>query len=215
MKKDQPAEPAEDIPAWFMTYSDVITLLMTFFILLLTFASTEPEKYDKITVAFSGKAAATGIAGHEHDKLDRDSWSKRIRPRAARVALTGSEMPHIESSASLTPKGEGIESVNEKESEKDVMHSYSFELPLGSLMNENNNLTTLGTKIAYKLAKQLRGLPIHCAIERPEGSLPDASVSFAEYLYEVERARPGQVAVAFNRAVSANSIRFVIERYER
>ena len=45
-------EPKDDIPAWFMTYSDVITLLMTFFILLLTFATTEPERFRKIDIVF-------------------------------------------------------------------------------------------------------------------------------------------------------------------
>ena len=37
-----------EVPTWFMTYSDVITLLMTFFILLLTFATNEPESFERM-----------------------------------------------------------------------------------------------------------------------------------------------------------------------
>lgn len=215
MKKDQPAAPPEDIPAWFMTYSDVITLLMTFFILLLTFSSTEPEKYEKITAVFAGKAGATGIAGHPHKKIDRDSWTKRIRPRAARIALDGSEMPPIDSEPVSKAKGEGVKTVSDEEAQKDVMKTYSFELPLGSVVKPSNKLTSLGTQIASKLAKQLRKLPVHVAIERPEGATSESAIHFAEHLYRVENTRPGQVAVAFDRGVSANSIRFVIERYEQ
>ena len=41
MREKQPPPKPDEIPAWFMTYSDVITLLMTFFILLLTFATQD------------------------------------------------------------------------------------------------------------------------------------------------------------------------------
>ena len=43
-----------------MTFSDVITLLMTFFILLLTFATNEPESFSRIeTSMFGGGGTGT------------------------------------------------------------------------------------------------------------------------------------------------------------
>ncbi|MEZ6145736.1 MAG: flagellar motor protein MotB [Planctomycetaceae bacterium] len=76
---DKPA----DVPAWFMTYSDVITLLMTFFILLLTFATNEPENFERMQVAMFGGGSATGLAGHNDEAIDRDSLLLRIRPKTA------------------------------------------------------------------------------------------------------------------------------------
>ena len=55
-----------------MTYSDVITLLMTFFILLLTFATTEPERFEKSISSTFAKGAATGTVGNKIDDIDKD-----------------------------------------------------------------------------------------------------------------------------------------------
>ncbi|WP_027183613.1 OmpA/MotB family protein [Desulfovibrio inopinatus] len=37
--------PAEGLPLWMATYSDMVTLLLTFFVLLLTFANMDAEKF--------------------------------------------------------------------------------------------------------------------------------------------------------------------------
>jgi len=63
MARDKPEEPnSGDIPAWFMTYSDVITLLMTFFILLMTFSTTEPENFGRMQVVMFGGGNSSGVA---------------------------------------------------------------------------------------------------------------------------------------------------------
>ncbi len=214
-KKEISADPPEDIPAWFMTYSDVITLLMTFFILLLTFSTTEPERFEKVTSKLFGSSGATGVAGHAHDQLDRNSWSQRVRPRAARIAMQGSEMPPITREPSGATVGRGLEAANEEQAQKDVMRSYSFEVPLSLLVNQNQNLTQKGMQVAAKLSSQLRALPVHCAIELSNRSMSNCATALAHYLYHVEKTRPGQVGVGFADDVESNAVRFVIERYER
>jgi chemotaxis protein MotB len=81
--------PKDDIPAWFMTYSDVITLLMTFFILLLTFSTTEPERFEKVRSTTFTAGGATGLVGPKIEGPPNDSWVNRVRPPAARLALGG------------------------------------------------------------------------------------------------------------------------------
>ena len=83
-KKDCCPPQVGDVPVWFMTYSDVITLLMTFFILLLTFASSEPEKFRRMQSVMFGGASGTGSAGGELDALDNDAYVLRQRPPASR-----------------------------------------------------------------------------------------------------------------------------------
>ena len=213
-KNEVPADPPEDIPAWFMTYSDVITLLMTFFILLLTFSTTEPERFEKVTQTIFGSDGATGINGHKHDKLDRDAWSKRVRPRAARIAMDGSEMPPITSDPASKSKGRGLEAATDEEKKKDIMKSYSFVMPLPELVNENLNLTQRGLQVTAKLSPQLRSLPVHCAIEFSTKSMADRATALTHHLYHVEKTRPGQVGVGFVDDLESNLVRFVIERYE-
>lgn len=214
-KEKAPPPPPEDIPAWFMTYSDVITLLMTFFILLLTFSTTEPEKFDKVQISAFGSAGATGVAGHENDGLEKQAWVQRIRPRASRIAMNGSEIPPMLDEPSSQSVGRGLETVNDEEAEKDVMTTNSFEVPVAPLVSENANLTPRGMEIASMLAEQLRPLPVHCSIEFSNTELLEQTTRFLVHLYDVELVRPGQVGVAKTDGVSSDSIRFVMERYEK
>ena len=209
------SDPPEDIPAWFMTYSDVITLLMTFFILLLTFSTTEPERFERVSNTFAGNAGATGTAGHKHDKLDKDSWSKRVRPRAARIVLSGSEIPPIINDPLSAASGAGLEAVKEEDAKRDVMRVHSFSAPLADLVNENGKLTRKGTTVASQLAGQLRKLPVHCAIEVSNREMKERITAFADYLYHTENVRPGQVAVGFHDQVNSNAVQFTMERYEQ
>ncbi len=214
MSADTPEEPKSDIPAWFMTYSDVITLLMTFFILLLTFSTTEPEKFDRVVYSFKGAAGASGVAGHPHDGLDKDSWSKRVRPRAARIAMQGSEMPPVLSDMGQMPKGSGLKSVTKEEADKDVMRTYSFELPISQVLTDAGDMSRQAIAIATQLAEQLKVFPLHCALEVHPATDPKVAVVFADHLYHSQFARPGQVAVGKDREVGSDALRFVLERYE-
>ena len=70
-KEKLPPPPPDDIPAWFMTYSDVITLLMTFFILLLTFSTTEPERFEKVQTAVHQSGGASSMVGPVSEGIDQ------------------------------------------------------------------------------------------------------------------------------------------------
>ncbi|MEM0925060.1 MAG: flagellar motor protein MotB [Planctomycetota bacterium] len=214
MANDAPPDQPDDIPAWFMTYSDVITLLMTFFILLLTFATTEPERFEKVTVSVFGSSGATGVAGHKHDQLDRNSWSQRIRPRAARIAMQGSEMPPINNDPPKKAVGNGLETISEEMASKDVMKSFVFELPVNKLVNRNLKVTTSGQQVAAKLSSQLRSLSIHCAFEISSEADAERITAFAHHLYHVEGARPGQVGVGFTSDVTSKTVRIILEHYD-
>ena len=59
-----PEECPEGIPAWMATFADLVTLLLTFFVLLLSFAKTESAKYEaalgSIRNAFGGNVLQKG-----------------------------------------------------------------------------------------------------------------------------------------------------------
>lgn len=214
MKKEAAADPPEDIPAWFMTYSDVITLLMTFFILLLTFATTEPEKFEKSTAKFFGAAGSSGLVGYEQKKLDDDSWVKRMRPRAARMAMQGSEMPPLTQDPVSFSSDSGMNAATEEEAKRDVMKSYAIDANLDELVSDQMQVTRKGVLIAGKLAPQLKAMPVHIALEVSPGKSSAKATTLAHHLFHVERVRPGQVSVGCADDIETGKIRFVIERYE-
>ncbi|MBL7666072.1 MAG: OmpA family protein [Bacteriovoracaceae bacterium] len=59
-----PQCPPEGLPGWMATFSDMVTLLLTFFVLLLSFAKTETDKYKaavgSLRKAFGGNTKSFG-----------------------------------------------------------------------------------------------------------------------------------------------------------
>ena len=56
----KPETPREEgSPAWMNTYGDMVTLLLTFFLLLFSFSNVDAEKWKAIVLAFSGKTEIT------------------------------------------------------------------------------------------------------------------------------------------------------------
>ncbi|QEG23377.1 flagellar motor protein MotB [Mariniblastus fucicola] len=216
MAREKPPEPPpEDIPVWFMTYSDVITLLMTFFILLLTFSTTEPEKFDKVQPSSFGSSGATGIVGHVHERMDNKSWVERIRPRAARIAINGSEIPPMNTAPQDRASGLGIESASEEEAEKDVMTTNSFKMKFNRLVNNNGNVTPRGIALASLLTQQLRSMPVHCSIRFANQGDSKRATAFLLHLYEVHGVRPGQVGIGWADNLQSDLVAFDMERYEQ
>lgn len=55
MARRKPAPPEEEgAPAWMNTYGDMVTLLLTFFVLLFSFSSINVQKWKEIVLSFSG-----------------------------------------------------------------------------------------------------------------------------------------------------------------
>lgn len=208
-------EEPDDIPAWFMTYSDVITLLMTFFILLLTFSSTEPEQYERVQMSVMGSDSATGVAGVEQTQMDLDSAFKRFRPRAARIAIHGSEMPPMTQDPERSPSGNGLKSPDKKQAKIDVMKAYSTKIPIQTVSVDGKDLTQWAKNFSGVVSTQLRRLPVHCAVEFSSEYGRDAGLLFFEILTQRDGVRPGQVAVSYTPDVSSDMMRITIERYEQ
>ncbi|MFK7765622.1 MAG: flagellar motor protein MotB [Mariniblastus sp.] len=210
----KPKKPPDDIPAWFMTYSDVITLLMTFFILLLTFATTEPERFERTVSSTFSAGGATGVAGEKMDGVPKDSWISRVRPPSARISMRGAEMPPITRPASKAAFGEGLRSLNEEEQKQNELTSHSFELQAAELFDFEGNLTPQGTQICSALANQLEALPFQAALQFSDEKQMQDLTGMMEHLFRVEKIRPGQLSMNFvKHGLAKDRIRVLIKRY--
>ena len=76
-KKPEPPEE-EGAPAWMNTYGDMVTLLLTFFVLLFSFSTIDAQKWEEIVSSLSGtpfvaiQALDPGAA--EGQPADETSW---------------------------------------------------------------------------------------------------------------------------------------------
>jgi len=216
MARDKkPPDPPVDIPAWFMTYSDVITLLMTFFILLLTFATTEPERFEKSTSVTFSSGSGTGTAGKKMKSMDNESWTRRIRPNSARIAMRGAEMPAIIKDSAAASFGEGMKALTEEEKKQNELTSHSFDIPAIQLFDSKGNLTMKGQQICRMLSNQLRDLPFQASIQYRDKAHADNLAAMMEHLFHTEKTRPGQLAMTVVKTPDLNpkNIRIIVKRF--
>lgn len=216
-REKPPEEPGDDIPAWFMTYSDVITLLMTFFILLLTFATTEPERFEKSISTMFASGSATGIAGEKMKQIDRDSFVNRLRVPASRIAMRGASMPPITHEPADETFGKGLRMLNDEEQKENELTSHYFDIPLSTLFEREGGLSEAGITTLRQLSHQLREMPFRaniCYVDR-DIAIPVAEI--LHYMFHIEKTRPGQVGMSLIQArdLPPRRIRVVIERFSQ
>jgi len=84
--------PVEDdgpsVPAWMLTYADTVTLLMTFFVMLMSFSTLDQEEYSKVRGALQGHLGVIG-----EGRFDRDGLLLRRDMESGRVFVDGYENP--------------------------------------------------------------------------------------------------------------------------
>ena len=82
-KKFTEEEDPGGAPEWMVTFSDCMTLLLTFFVLLLSFASFEPEVLPALGMSFAKAMPSIGLSGKDklesmYKKQDTNDQSKQI-----------------------------------------------------------------------------------------------------------------------------------------
>jgi flagellar motor protein MotB len=192
-REKEPEAPAE-IPSWLMTFSDVITLLMTFFILLLTFATIEPEKFERIQVSMFGGGGATGVAAQAKGPLDHDALLLRQRQRSGRITQVGSEMPPIHSDAVYESLNKGVAGLEDDEM-RDMSTQHGVLIPWLLFMTSDGAITPLGQQHLKMLSKHMRQQPIDADFLVSDSSQFAQAQKLASYLFEEQSIQPGRLGI--------------------
>ena len=210
-RKLKPEEPVDDVPKWILTFSDVITLLMTFFILLLTFASSEPERFEKMQVAVFGGGGASGIVGETDGKAENDSIVMRQRPRSSRLSTQGSQTPPIYSDPSIQSLAKGLEGLEES-LDIDTSSSYSFEFPLSLLISRENAITNQGHQFLRMFARRVRKDPFSLSfVVASDEDVPSVLI-LAQHLIQHEDIAPFKIRIGASNAPNAPKFSAVLTR---
>jgi flagellar motor protein MotB len=200
----------EDIPEWIVTYSDTITLLMTFFILLLTFATSEPERFQQLQSVMFGGSRATGMMGSKADANERTSLVLRQRPHSARLTLRGSEMPPLYDDAALESVSRGLAGLND-ESREENLDRFEIVVSLPVLIDEDGNRSPIGQRQLTSLAKQMRRQNMSATIEVPAEDVAHAT-ALAMFFTDEEHVIPGRISIAALPPGSDRNTHIVLSR---
>ena len=193
-KKSCCPEPSGGIPAWFMTYSDVITLLMTFFILLLTFATNEPEFFSQVKVVSFGGGGSTGMAGDAESMLDKDAIVVRERPNSAAITTRGSETPPVHEDPALQSVSRGLKSLENPDALADA-ERVKIEASLSLIRDHLGEITENGVTQLQMLARQLKSQPLGLHILVSDDDAVEFCVTMAAIMTDEFGVVPGRISV--------------------
>ena len=131
MRGKKPEEPQEEgSPAWMNTYGDMVTLLLTFFVLLFSFSTIDATKWEEIVNSFTGLhvVAITELDPNMPDYEERDD----------RFVIT-SPAPAASPSPSPDPGAQSDLNVNEMKERFDELYerikNYIESNDLGYILN--------------------------------------------------------------------------------
>jgi chemotaxis protein MotB len=201
--------------SWIVTYCDMITLLIAFFICILTFASQENGKgsqrrmRDSVLYGLDG----TGIAGPVTRPGVADEFMWRQVVLASNPARRGSPMPPLYSDPSMdiVPR---VLAMLEESSDQSLEDSYAMTVPLAFLFGTDKKLTKSGKQLLKAAANNLRTLPFDILMQVDTRIGLPVAVTMAQYLIREEDLNPSQVAFGTidNAGHGEKTVRFVFLR---
>ena len=208
--KERPAVEPPGVPLWFLTYSDVITLLMTFFILLLTFATSEPEQFERMQATVFGGGGAGGIISKSSKGVEQDALLLRERPRASRLTTRGTETPPINSDPANASLANGLQSLHEK-LQQDMQATRWIELELPALVSRDGEVTSFGKAMVNKLASHLTGNPFFLTLRVVNESDIPAAIVFGDAISKIASLPSGRIGVGIRHEKTADPTKLQLE----
>jgi chemotaxis protein MotB len=169
--------------SWIVTYCDMITLLIAFFICILTFASKESgkEKHPKLRDSILYGPGGTGVAGAGHKGSEQDSIVWRQVLVSAHQGPPGSRIPPLYSDPS-TDRTTEVLNLLDQSTLGNLSDSFRLRLPLGLFFDDKKNLQPTGRQLLGSLAANLRRLPFDIRIQVDERQYLDRVIAMAQYL---------------------------------
>lgn len=184
--------------SWIVTYSDMITLLMACFIMIITFSSKESEKFSRKRDSLLSMDGAEGLVERAKPGLDHDSVIWRVRPPLAHLGERGSEMPPLHDDPSLEATREVLRSLDVA-SDKTLKDSYTIRIPVAMLFEANGRLSPAAEPLLHSLAVRLRHLPYDLMVEVGDPADNAKAITVCGYLFRNEMLHPGRLGVGLHQ----------------
>ena len=146
------AEVEKGAPRWMLTFGDSITLLLTFFVMMLSFSTPNEEDYAKFKRGMFSSATPGGVLDEAENQSDLTPEEHRLM--SSRVDIHGAEKPPVFDN--LAP-----EDVVKYHPELDVAElphvpkSTSIRMAVADLFGEGETLTQDGEQILNDICKLL------------------------------------------------------------
>ena len=150
-KKAEPDE-APGAPEWMVTFSDCMTLLLTFFVLLLSFSSFDEKVFWKLKASFS--MALPGIS--QPDEKNKDAVLPTEQIEETRELVEGSEKPTLI---------KGLEDNLKEDTPADFRRRKVFSISSERIFwGKGTLISAEGRRIMTKMASFLKEVPTRVVV---------------------------------------------------
>jgi flagellar motor protein MotB len=198
---------------WIVTYTDMLTLLMAGFIVIVTFGSRESDKMAPRNDSVIGSQPGSGIAGGQRKGPDKESVVVRRPPMAGNAFDRGSEMPALHSDVPVEVT-KSVQDSLEKASPDRLSQDFEIALPLG-LMFDQDALSTAGMKRLQEASRQVRNLPYDITVQVSKaGDFPKAVLAYT-YLFQTCDLTPLRLGVGLAPSKDADGKLVLVFRHPR
>ncbi len=187
--------------SWIVTYSDMITLLMAFFIALITFASKsntgkEHENRNALMESGSGRDLA-GTQRKETIPKNAVVWRLRFRPTSA--SETGAEFAPLYLDPSADMSTSVLQALLTASSGK-LSNCYLLRLPVDLLLGSNGKIKPSGKNMLLAIARNLREMPYDFQFQVPTREQVPEAVELCMFLSTEAGIHPGRLAAGVRQS---------------
>ncbi len=185
----------EGAPEWMVTFSDCMTLLLTFFVLLLSFSSFEPKTLGTLATSFAQSLPAVGLSY----TTEKDSLWKRQQVKELERVKHGSEVKPVDEQQSSDKFMREKKPLDFKNLKVFTVPSKQMFLGKGSVVSPE------GKEICDAIAVFLKSQPCRVVISENTSAGNDKlalerTYSILDYMVQNKRVRPER----FNLSYSTN-----------
>ncbi len=188
-----------EIPRWFVTYSDVITLLMTFFILLLTFSSSEPEGFELMQESLFGSGGSASNVGVKVKEAEKETLVVRLKPPSSRMTSRGSEIPPMYTDPVTEAATKGLSALEEN-NDLANFERFSLDVSIHLFTTSKGEPTEVALHQLSLLANQMKRLPLELTMSVDSPEYLGNVAQLAELLTSRFKVPPGRIGIAVGDA---------------
>jgi chemotaxis protein MotB len=189
-RKSKPEESADGAPEWMVTFSDCMTLLLTFFVLLMSFATFDDETLPTLGESFAEALPGIGLFTlNENEAL----YEKQDTPRQSRPK-EGTETPNL----TRTPTSNFMQ----EEKPLDFRNLKVFTVPSKQFFwGRGTAISQSGRDVLQALAKFLHSTPSRVVISEngPDGKTElglDRCLAVLDYFIKEQGLHPARFSIS-------------------
>lgn len=161
MRRDDDDDKMEDqggAPKWMVTFGDALTLLLTFFVLLLTFSTSKTSNEGKLKEMARGFLSKEGGSGPRTRELKSAPGVGKARLRRANLRLSQTQFPPLYQSLDkkkLQAKAPGLTVTRMADIGKAVV----IRVPVKRLFRSDGRLSDSGREVLQQIRKVMLPFP--------------------------------------------------------